>query len=518
MNPSHIARPLKKMGTFAAALLAALLAPAAFAFDSGSTGADGILNPQVNTEIQLPESGILNYASIDIPQGVTVKFKRNTLNTPVYLLVSGNATIRGVIDIRGEDAKDAGTYGDGNLADDGVPGRGGPGGFDGGRGGRDDQSMRAEIIRGGSGLGPGGGKGGIEGADGCSLNRYYKYVGMGASYATFGSNSYYYFNYCGNIPATGTPDQAAPYGSPLLQPLLGGSGGGGGRGSPNYAGSGGGGGGGAILIAASGTITLAGSIDATGGDAGGSAGSNSGGTGAGGSGGAIRLVATTITGAGTLLANGGCRHNNGARRQDCLSTNDYRNPGGSYGRIRLEGEAITYSGTSQPTYVGDTPGPVFLASVPGLRIASVAGVNAPASPTGSADIVLPATVQNPVTVNLETTNVPTGNTVIVKVIPAYGNTTEVQSPAIAGSTANGNTSVQVALPQGPSVLQATTTYTVVVAQGEALSRYANNERVEKVELTATLGGIGGNQVKLITISGKEFVVPAAVLQLAGISG
>jgi hypothetical protein len=236
--------------------------------------------------------------------------------------------------------------------------------------------------------------------------------------------------------------------------------------------------------------------------------------GGGGSGGAIRLIATSITGNGTLYALGGCTHGSGQRRQNCLDNNNFTGYGGSYGRIRLEGESITYSGSSQPAYVGDTPGPVFLASIPALRIASVAGVNAPANPTGSADIVLPAAVPNPVSVNLETTNVPTGNTVIVKLIPAYGIPTEVQSAAIAGSTAAGTASVQITLPQGPSVLQATTTYTVVVAMGDALSQYANNERVEKVELTATLGGVAGNQVKLITVSGKEFVVPAAVLQLA----
>ncbi|MDP3351260.1 MAG: hypothetical protein Q8S92_19920 [Hydrogenophaga sp.] len=141
----------------------------------------------------------------------------------------------------------------------------------------------------------------------------------------------------------------------------------------------------------------------------------------------------------------------------------------------------------------------------------------PAIPTGNADVVLPADVANPVTVNFETTNVPTGNTIVLKVVPASGNPIEVQSPAIAGTTSAGTTSVQVSLPGGPSVLQATTTYTVVVAMGEALSHYAQNERVEKVQLIATLGG-GAPQAKLITISGKEYTVPWSVLQIAGFSG
>ena len=189
---------------------------------------------------------------------------------------------------------------------------------------------------------------------------------------------------------------------------------------------------------------------------------------------------------------------------------------GSVGRIRLEAESITYSGASNPSYTTDVPGPIFLAGLPSLRIASVAGTAVPANPTGSADVTLPANVTNPVTVGLESTNVPTGNTVRVKLIPAYGDPIEAQSPAIAGTAASGSTSVQINLPQGPSVLQATTTYTVVVAMGEALSRFAQNERVEKVQLIATMGGPG--QAKLITISGKEYLVPMSVLQLVGFTG
>jgi hypothetical protein len=504
-----------------------VLAPAAWAFNSGSTGADGALAPTVpNVEIQVPQSGVLNYTTINIPAGTTVKFKRNTLNTPVYILASGDVNIAGMIDIRGTDGKHVGTYGDGNIADDGIAGVGGPGGYDGGRGGKDDLALRPEYIRGGSGLGPGGGKGGIEGADGCApttIGRYVKHIGMGASHATAGSNSWYIaWNWGCTVQPS--PDQAKPYGSPLLQPLIGGSGGGGGRGGANYAGSGGGGGGGALLIASSGTINIAagGSIDATGGEAGGAAGTNSGSSGGGGSGGAIRLVATRVQGAGSLLAPGGCRHNNNAPRQDCLNADPTHfrygeGYGGAPGRIRIEGEQIQFTGTSNPLYVADQPGPIFLSSVPAIRITSVAGVNVPPNPTGTADVTLPTNVANPVTINVETTNVPTGNTVLVKMIPAYGNPVEVLSPAITGSTATGNTSVQLALPQGPSVLQATTTYTVVVAMGEALSRFANNERVEKVQLIATLGG-AGNQAKLITVSGKEYLVPATVLQMVGNAG
>lgn len=508
------ARSVLRPALVAAMIGVAFVSPAVFAaFNSGSTGTDGALAPTVNTEIQVPPSGILNYTSINIPAGVTVKFKKNALNTPVYLLVGANVSIAGFIDIRGGDAPHSGTSGDGNQADDGIAGVGAAGGFDGGRGGRDDVGQRPEIIRGGSGLGPGGGKGGIEGAEGCTGTRYFKHVGIGAAYATNGGTSWWRPGRCNGF----TPDQPKAYGSTILQPMIGGSGGGGGRGGANYPGSGGGGGGGALVIAASGTISLAatGTIDATGGDAGASAGTNAGGQGGGGSGGGIRLIATTITGNGPLNASGGCANSNNVRRQSCLDS-AWDGLGAAPGRIRLEAEAITYSGTSLPLYTTDIPGPIFLSSLPGLRIASIGGSAVPANPTGSADLTFPATVVNPVTVDLTTSNVPTGNTVLVKVIPAYGEPQEVLSAAITGSAASGNASVQVTLPQGPSVIQATTTYTVVVAMGEALSRFAQNERVEKVQLLATLGREG--QAKLITVSGKEFLVPMSVLQMVGFTG
>lgn len=495
---------------FMAALALAFAATGVHAFNSGSTGADGALNPTVNTEIQLPLSGVLNYTTINIPSGVTVRFKRNAMNTPVYLLASGNVTIAGVIDINGKTAAATGTAGDGVQADDGVPGEGGPGGYDGGRGGRDDLAQAVAVIRGGAGLGPGGGAGGVEGADGCKANlRYFPYIGSSAGYAeSIGEFS----NYPGWCNAT--PAQSKAYGSAILQPLIGGSGGGGGRGGLNYPGSGGGGGGGALLVASSGTVSLTGSIQASGGYGGAVAGTNSGGSGGAGSGGAVRIVATSVTGNGSIVANYGCPQSvTGSINTTYMNCNYYRS---SYGRIRIEAETLTYSGATTPAYTTDVPGPVFLASMPSLRIATIAGVAVPANPTGNADVVLPADVVNPVTVTFETVNVPTGNTIVYKLIPAYGIPSEDRTAAIAGTTAAGTASIQVNLPQGPSTLQATTTYTVVVAMGEALSVFAQNERVEKVQLIATLGGPG--QAKLITVSGKEFTVPMSVLQQVGFAG
>ncbi|MDR1995565.1 hypothetical protein [Azonexus sp.] len=509
----------------AAAVITALPLAAHAAFDSGSTGEDLAFNPIVNTEVQLPPSGILNYTTVNIPAGVTVTFKKNAANTPVHILASGDVTIAGWIDIRGGDAKDVGTSGDGALGDDGIPGVGGPGGYAGGRGGSDDASQRVEVIRGGAGLGPGGGKGGVEGADGCANGRYYKYIGIGGAHVAEAYSNRSVYSNCN--PAT-FQSNSVPYGSPLLQPLIGGSGGGGGRGGTNYAGSGGGGGGGAILIASSGTIRLTGGttggINARGGDSGDVAGTGIGGRGAGGSGGGIRLVATAITGNGSLLTEGGCSRLNGSSRQSCGYAGDssyapnsaYAQHGGSPGRVRLEADSVTYSGTSAPAYTVGVPGPVFIASAPAIRIASIAGQLVPASLTGSADVVLPATTTGPVEIVFETINVPLGNMVTLRLVPAYGNPTEVLSPAITGTAASGTTSVMATLPQGPSMLQAMTTYTVTLAMGEALSQYAQNERVEKVRLTVAMGATP--TARLITVSGKEYDVPYAVLREAGFPG
>ena len=518
MNLSTSKPTAARRGASAVFLLAALAAASAqAAFNSGSTGADGALSPTVNTEIQLPESGILNYTTINIPTGVTVKFKKNTANTPIFILASGNVTIAGTIDIRGTDAKSTGTYGDGVLGDDAIPGQGGPGGYDGGRGGRDDAALLASVVRGGSGLGPGGGKGGVEGADGCPVLDgfgYYRYIGSGAGYTnTIYSN---WTTSCTSVSPLYIGGK--PYGSALLQPLLGGSGGGGGRGGTAFAGSGGGGGGGAILIAASGTLQVTGTIDSTGGDGGGLSGAGAGGQGAGGSGGAIRLVATTIAGNGSVIATGGCINANGSRRQSCTPSLSGQGGayGGSVGRIRLEGEAITFSGTSTPAYAADVPGPVFIADAPALRIASIAGTAVPANPTGNADVTLPATTTGPIDVVFQTTNVPVGNTVLLRVVPAYGQPTEVLSPAIAGTTATGNATVSVTLPSGPSTLQATTTYTVVVAGTLDLSRFAQNEKVEKVEVTVSMNGAA--KARLLTTSGKAYDVSYAALLAAGFRG
>lgn len=460
--------------------------------DSGSTGVDGAFAPAINTQVVLPPSGILNYTTVNIPSGVTVTFKKNATNTPVVILATGNVTIAGSIYLQGTNAMATGAAGNGVLGDDGIPGVGGAGGYDGGQGGAGTLSGTATVT-GGAGLGPGGGKGGIKD---CRYNNGIIYAclgGGGGGFGAAGTNSW-------NNYATG----GVAYGGSQLLPLIGGSGGGGGAGYL-YTGAGGGGGGGAILIASNGTVNIAGAIQAYGGLGGAVTGIGGGGAGGGGSGGAIRIVATSITGNGTLNANG-----QAAGAADTTDNNFNDGGAGAVGRIRLEAETYTRTAASTPAHTQGLPGPVFVAGLPTLRISSVGGAVVPAEPTGNADVTLPATTANPVSVVFTTTGVPAGNTVKLSLKPANGAEVTAVTPALVGDTTSATASVNITLPDGPSTLMATVTYNIVVAMGDALSIYAMGERVEKITLASTLGS-KESTVTLITISGKEYVVPASVL-------
>ena len=233
-------------------------------FTSGSDESYGALTITNNTTLDLPANGIYNCTTINIAQGATLTFRRNPLNTPVYLLASGNVVINGNIDVSGYNSSDS-------IPDGGT---GGPGGFDGGKPG-------FGAVPPGNGYGPGGGKPGNEDRN-------------NAGHA--GAGSY------GNQPGSYlTANDGPVYGSPLLIPLIGGSGAGGTIGQP---GRGGGGGGGAILIASTTRIDIgsAGKVVARGGGAREASYNyqvNNG------SGGGIRLVAPDIAGTGTLDVRGG---------------------------------------------------------------------------------------------------------------------------------------------------------------------------------------------------------------------
>lgn len=120
-------------------LLGISAAATAQTFSSGSTGADGALDLAAmactECEVQLPPSGVLNYTTVNVPAGKTLKFRKNALNTPVHLLAQGAVAISGVVSVNNTAIN---AHGD---LDASIPG---PGGFPGGGTGQ-------------PGLGPGGG-------------------------------------------------------------------------------------------------------------------------------------------------------------------------------------------------------------------------------------------------------------------------------------------------------------------------------------------------------------------------
>lgn len=482
-----------------AATLGMLIALDAAGFNSGSTGADGALSPSANVAIQVPASGVFNYTTITIPSGVTVTFLKNAMNTPVVMLASGDVTISGKIDVSGSSAP-TNNY----LATDGQLGAGGVGGYDGGAGG-----WWTSPRRGGNGLGQGGGGAG-------TFNTSYTYGGSGGGggYSSAGGTG------TGAYGVTSIGGTAgASYGSAYLQPLVGGSGGGGGGGSNAMKGGGGGGGGGAILIASSGTVTIAssGQVLANGGAGGGytSAGNTLAGCGGGGSGGAIRIVASKVAGSGLLNAAGG----SGASNYCYLGNYPANAPGGdgSSGRIRIEGEQVGYANSSDvPPPSIDIPGSLFLTGQPSLVISSVAGVSAPAAPTGNMDITLPSSTSNPVTVVFTTSGIPVGSTINLTVTPTLAAPITAQSGATTGTTSSATASASVTLPTGHNVFQASVSYTIVASLGDAMRNFAGNERVDRITLMATFGG--AMKAKLTTVSGKEYDAPPEALGIAAMGG
>lgn len=432
--------------------LGATASAEAATFTSGSTGADGAFSPTANTTLTLPASGVFNFTTVNVPSGVTVTFKKNSVNTPAVILATGDLTISGWIKVNGADSLYL------------SPGEGGPGGFAGGSAGFPEKDA-------GAGLGPGGG-GGAKYAAG-AYN-----PGGGGGFRTPG------------IAGTGSQGGAGGvvYGADRLVPLIGGSGGGGSTAlSAIYYGTAGGGGGGAILIASSGKITLTGKIEARGGA------SNNGYPGRG-SGGSIRLIANTISGAFTSLdVSGGSGSPGGA---------------GGAGRVRIE--AYTVEGTigAVPDFSYAAPGSVFSAVTPSLKISSINGVAAPAQPTGlfnTPDVTLPTTTANPATVALQASNIPVGTVIVVRVTPQFGALSSANSTPLSGTTAASTATAKVTLPTSdPAVVTATATFTLASAEGFPKPVYARGEEVTRARVAAAYGG--ASRVTYLTASGKE--VPA----------
>jgi hypothetical protein len=432
-------------------------------FSSGSTGADGAFAPATTQSIVVPDSGVFNFTTVNIPAGVTITFTRNATNKPLTILASGDVVIAGTINIDGKS---------GNT--NGLGGLGGPGGYNGGGGGYGfDQS-----FSGVPGDGPSGGGGGIGGATITGTNVG---DGGGGGYGLPGNNGG-----GGTNAGLGGPR----FGAVTVLPLIGGSGGGGGGASNNTRGGPGGGGGGAILIASSGTITLNGTIFSRGGS-----GQSLVTGGGGGSGGAIRLISNTFTGTGNLNVSGGSG-----------GVNFHFGGTGGQGYIRIEAfDKNNFTGSSSPTNIISfaLPHPITPTNAPSLRIASVGGVTAPSNPLGSLqgvpDLIVPSAQPNPLTVALEGANLPLGTIVQVTTTPSTGNRTTIQSSALAGTEASSTASASVNLPGGITVVSASATIDLTLAKLDPV--FINGERVRRIEVAATFGG--PSELTYITESGRR---------------
>ena len=96
-------------------------------FSSGSTGADGALDlTSGDRVVQLPDSGILNYTTVNIPAGRTLSFAMNLRNTAVVMLAQEAVTVAGTIQISGSNpAPGPGGFYGGQLGQSGFgPGAG----------------------------------------------------------------------------------------------------------------------------------------------------------------------------------------------------------------------------------------------------------------------------------------------------------------------------------------------------------------------------------------------------------
>lgn len=397
-----------KMVCMVATLLVPCVSQAAFV--SGSTGADGDFNPTANIAVQIPESGVLNYGTVTIPSNVYVTFKKNSQNTPVTILATGNVTISGTVSVNGA------------AANGNAPGAGGPGGFGGGIGGY----IGTAGFR---GQGPGAGGGATSAGGGAGGG-----FGLNGSDGTNG----YACSSSGVVVSNG----GLAYGNAGLVPLIGGSGGGGASFSTAVGGAGGGGGG-AILIASSGTINIAGSLTAIGGN-----GINVGTVyGGGGSGGAIRVIANVITGEGAISAAGG------TGGSGCSAY--FGGPGGN-GKIRLEGWQINRSTATTPAFTPYLyPVAVGPDTVPSLTITQINDIAVSSSPAGvykSPDVTLPYNATGPVTVTVSALNVPTGKTVTVRAMPEIGNSVITATGTLSGSLGSSSVQIQLSTVKGAAYL------------------------------------------------------------------
>jgi hypothetical protein len=392
---------------------------------SGSNGSDGPLNinastPGVTSGVLLFDPVALNldtdgdnvyhFTTITI-EGVTVRFLPQKLrrNGPLVWLATGDVSIGGHLFLFGEDGHAGGT--NFSLRRPSVPG---PGGYPGGVGGRQGASAS-------QGFGPGG----ALPADGTTN------IGCNAGHAEAGRAHEV------NTGCLGKGGTA--YGTGFVQPLIGGSGGSGGHClTPEEFGAGGGAGGGAVRISTDGTLIFR--FGGWGIFVNGGAGGTGCSQGGGGSGGSIHLQAGQ-----------GITFEHFSNQLRAFGGQDASGIRAGSGRIRMDTPSGTVTGTTliePPPVVGflvNVPLPV----IPTVKVTTVDGVSVPQSPQGLYTIPdLSINNTNPVTVNVEATEIPLG-TQLTLIITTEGTTVSdqvVTTTPLAGTVANSAASATVTFP------------------------------------------------------------------------
>jgi hypothetical protein len=193
------------------------------------------------------------------------------------------------------------------------------------------------------------------------------------------------------------------------------------------------------MIAASGTITVNGSILASGG--GSSYNCYPSQVAGGGSGGAVRLLASSVLGGGQINAGGG-------------------SPCGGNGRVRFDTYENDFSGSIQGVFSQGSQFVVIPTVGQGaqLAIASVAGVPVSASPTGliaTPDAVVSAQQGNPIAIVVQCTNIPLSTPITVSVTPMNGSPVSGTGYNTTGTQASSTATVTLTLPRGGGLIYAT---------------------------------------------------------------
>jgi hypothetical protein len=109
---------------------------------------------------------------------------------------------------------------------------------------------------------------------------------------------------------------------------------------------------------------------------------------------------------------------------------------------------------------------------------------------------------------LAATNIPPGTKVDVIAIPKHAASTTVLSSALAGSTGAATASATVPLTPGETIIQASVTVDIAIAEAGGAAFHlgaVGGERVASLKVGATAGG--GSSLVYVTESGRE--IPAS---------